>query len=58
MHQKISNRRTSAQWQNLIDQQQESGVNQKGFCELNNICLSTFTLWKRKLAQTAVIYTD
>ncbi|WP_422445756.1 MULTISPECIES: IS66 family insertion sequence element accessory protein TnpA [unclassified Endozoicomonas] len=39
MHQKISNRRTSAQWQNLIDQQQESGVNQKGFCELNNICL-------------------
>ncbi|WP_257295686.1 hypothetical protein [Endozoicomonas sp. YOMI1] len=54
MHQNTSNRRTSSQWQNLINQQQESGVSQKAFCELNDICLSTFTLWKRKLTQATV----
>ena len=52
MNQKPSNRRSASEWQNLIGQQQESGVSQKAFCELNNICLSTFTLWKRKLTVT------
>lgn len=51
MNQKSSNRRSAAEWHNLIGQQQESGVSQKAFCELNDICLSTFSLWKRKLTQ-------
>lgn len=53
MNQKPSNRRSASEWQNLISQQLESGVSQKAFCKLNNICLSTFTLWKHKLTQTA-----
>lgn len=55
MNQKTSKRRSASEWQSLIGQQQESGISQKAFCELHNICVSTFTLWKRKLAQTAVI---
>ena len=39
MNQKSSNRRSAAEWHNLIGQQQESGVSQKAFCELNDICL-------------------
>lgn len=37
------------QWQQIIDQQYESGLNQKAFCLSRNISLSTFTHWKRKL---------
>ncbi|WP_067522929.1 IS66 family insertion sequence element accessory protein TnpA [Endozoicomonas ascidiicola] len=48
-----SGRRTTSQWQELIDQQRDSGITQKAFCELHNICLSTFTLWKRKLKPIA-----
>lgn len=51
MNQEQPNRRTSEQWQGLIDQQRESGISQKAFCLSRNICLSTFTLWKRKLRQ-------
>ena len=54
MNQKSSNRRSRAEWHNLIGQQQESGVSQKAFCELNDICLSTFSLWKHKLTQPDV----
>ena len=54
MNQKSSNRGSAAEWHNLIGQQQESGVSQKAFCELNDICLSTFSLWKRKLTQPDV----
>ena len=54
MNQKCSNRRSAAEWRNLIGQQQESGVSQKAFCKLNDICLSTFSLWKRKLTQPDV----
>ena len=54
MNQKSSNRRSAAEWHNLIGQQQESGVSQKAFCKLNDICLSTFSLWKRKFTQPDV----
>ena len=54
MNQKSSNQCSAAEWHNLIGQQQESGVSQKAFCELNDICLSTFSLWKRKLTQPDV----
>ena len=45
MNQKPSS--SAAQWYNLIGQQRESAV-KKAFCGLNNICPSTFTLWKHK----------
>lgn len=51
MNQKHSNRRTAQQWQGLIEQQHKSGISQKAFCQLHDICLSTFSLWKRRLKQ-------
>lgn len=54
MNQKSSNRRSAAEWHNLIGQQQESGVSKKAFCEFNNTCLSMFSLWKCKLTQPDV----
>jgi transposase-like protein len=37
------------QWQQIIDQQLESGLNQKDFCQSRHISLATFSNWKRKL---------
>jgi len=42
-------RRSPEQWQNIIDQQLESGLSQKAFCQSQGISLATFTNWKRKL---------
>lgn len=37
------------QWQQIIDQQIESGLSQKDFCQLHHFSLATFSNWKRKL---------
>ncbi|MTI12674.1 IS66 family insertion sequence element accessory protein TnpA [Sansalvadorimonas verongulae] len=37
------------QWQHIIDQQVESGLSQKNFCQSRHITLATFSNWKRKL---------
>ncbi|WOG26218.1 IS66 family insertion sequence element accessory protein TnpA [Endozoicomonas sp. 8E] len=37
------------QWQHIIDRQMASGLSQKAFCQTQNISLSTFKNWKRKL---------
>ena len=42
------------QWQQVIDQQQLSGMSQRAFCSTHNIGLSTFTHWKRKLRKDPV----
>ena len=42
------------QWQQVIDQQQASGMSQRAFCNTHNIGLSTFTHWKRKLRKAPV----
>lgn len=39
----------SEQWLQIINQQCESSLSQKAFCQSRNISLSTFTHWKRKL---------
>ena len=43
-------RLTPEQWQQIIDQQTESGLSQKRFCQSRSISLSSFTNWKRKLS--------
>ena len=39
------------EWQQIIEQQLESGLSQKDFCQSRQISLSTFSNWKRKLKQ-------
>lgn len=46
-----THRRTPAQWQQLIEAQQASGLSQKAFCQENGIAKATFGYWKRKLKQ-------
>ncbi len=46
-------RRTPEQWRNLIDQQYESGLSQKAFCQSHGLSLATFTNWKRRLKHPA-----
>lgn len=36
-------------WQQIIDRQIASGLSRKAFCQTQNISLTTFTKWKRKL---------
>lgn len=42
------------QWQQIIDQQIESGLSQKDFCQSHQISLATFSNWKRKLRNSLV----
>ncbi len=39
-----------SQWQERISQQQRSGLSQQRWCQEPQICLATFTYWKKKLA--------
>jgi len=43
-------RRTPEQWQQIIADQQQSGLSQKAFCLRHGLCLATFSNWKRDLA--------
>jgi hypothetical protein len=43
-------RRSPEQWQELIDEQARSGLSQADFCEREQLALSTFTNWKRRLS--------
>lgn len=43
-------RRSKNQWQELIDKQASSGLSQADFCKREQLALSTFTNWKRRLA--------
>ena len=42
-------RLSSEQWQHIINEQLESGMSQKDFCQSRNISIATFSSWKRKL---------
>ena len=50
--QKPFTRLSHEQWQHIIDQQLESGLNQKEFCQTHGISLSTFSNWNRKLKES------
>lgn len=49
MAQRSHQRRTAAQWQELIDQQAASRDSQTVFCAEQGLALSTFQYWKRRL---------
>ena len=45
-------RRTREQWQQLIEEQQHSGVSQRSFCQRKAISPASFQHWKRRLGET------
>lgn len=42
-------RRSPAEWQQLIEAWQASGLSQPAFCRTHAIALSTFRYWRRRL---------
>lgn len=40
---------TAKEWQEIVSQQKSSTLSQKAYCKENNIALTTFAYWKRKL---------
>ncbi len=42
-------RRSKKQWQQLIALQQASGQSQKAFCQQEELSITTFSYWKKKL---------
>jgi transposase-like protein len=46
-------RRSREQWQQLVDQCEQSGLTQKAFCEQNGIKYDRLAFWKRKLRKRA-----
>lgn len=42
-------RRTSEQWATLLEQQAQSGLAVRDFCREQQLGISTFSKWKRKL---------
>ncbi len=51
--QKPFTRLNREQWLQIINQQLESGLNQKNFCKIHSISLAAFSNWKRKLKEEA-----
>lgn len=45
-------KRTAAQWQQIFDEQQQSGLAVKHYCELHHLTLSNFYLWRKKLTNS------
>ena len=52
MSRSTRNRRTAEQWRALIAEQSECGLSQSAFCKRKKLALSTFNLWKRRLAES------
>jgi len=42
-------RRSSAEWESLVNRQAGSGQTIKGFCELHGLAHGTFLYWRHKL---------
>ncbi len=42
-------RHSKAQWQQLISNQQASGLTQKVFCQQEELSITSFSKWRRKL---------
>lgn len=56
--QKPFTRLNHEQWQQIINQQLESDMNQKNFCQSQNISLATFANWKRKLKEESEFHSQ
>lgn len=46
-----SHNQKSKYWQHHIDQCHQRGMSQRHYCQLNNLALSTFSFWKRKIGK-------
>lgn len=47
-------RRTSVQWQQILQEQDQSGLSIKEYCQQHNIATSCFFKWRGKLMTTSV----
>ena len=45
-------RRTTSQWQALLDQQPDSGLTTKAYCQQHKVSLSCFYQWRSKLTKS------
>ena len=51
-------RRSREEWQQLIQAQQDSGLNQAEFCTQRSISQKRFAHWKRRLQKTQIDQPD
>ena len=42
-------RKSASQWQQLVEQQQASGLSATRFCQDNNLAYASFCHWRRRL---------
>ena len=49
MSERSYQKRSTTEWNRLIERQAESGLSQAGFCRSEAVPLSTFQYWKRRL---------
>lgn len=47
-------RKSSEQWQSLVEDQQQSGLSAAKFCEQNQIAYASFCKWKQRFATSQV----
>lgn len=48
----MATHKSSAHWQSVFQAQRESGLSIVRFCKFNNINISTYYAWRKKLAET------
>jgi len=53
-----SSSRGSAFWRRAIQRWEKSGQSQRAFCDLEGLALSTFCLWRRRLAAADAANTE
>jgi transposase-like protein len=51
MTQRYTTRRTQAQWQTIIEQQQQSGLTIQQFCTEHTISQASFYKWRNRLVE-------
>ncbi len=52
MSKRFPRRRIAGQWQELIDQWQQSGLSAKQFCDEQGLGYASFCQWRKRLAET------
>ena len=51
-------RRSREQWQQLVQEQGDSGLNPADFCQLRSINLVSFGNWRRRLKKESTVGSD
>jgi len=49
----VQKRRTPEQWQQLVEQWQDSGLSATRFCSINEVGYASFCNWRKRLTQAA-----